>query len=191
MSDEFVDPYLIPGTDCLRNKLGLTDAKLLDSAEREYVLQRARRRVPRGDFDLPHLQAIHLHLFQDVYDWAGELRTLEIAKGGHHFLFHTRIEMGMGDVHRRLQQQDYLRKLGRSAFATAAGQVIGDVNYVHPFREGNGRTQFLYLQQLAEQAGHRIDLTRLDPGGWIAASIAAHDGDYGPMQDQIAACLEP
>jgi cell filamentation protein len=62
---------------------------------------------------------------------------------------------------------------------------MGDVNYVHPFREGKGRTQAFYLKQLAEQAGHPIDLTRVEPERWIAASRAAHVGDYAPMSAEI------
>lgn len=69
----------------LQNKAGLKDADRLDRFERRAVIQRIREGVPEGDFDLAHLRAIHRHLFQDVYDWAGELRTVEIAKGGHQF----------------------------------------------------------------------------------------------------------
>lgn len=66
---------------------------------------------------------------------------------------------------------------------------MGDVNYVHPFREGNGRAQLFYLEQLAEQAGHRLDLSQIDPDRWIAASQAAHGGDYKPMGDEIGRVL--
>ncbi|HXT05750.1 MAG TPA: hypothetical protein VN715_02295 [Roseiarcus sp.] len=84
MSD---DPYVYPRTFVLRNKLGLTDAVRLESFERRMVVQRLDEGVPSGAFDLDHLRAIHRHLFQDVYDWAGEIRTTELAKGGHQFMF--------------------------------------------------------------------------------------------------------
>jgi cell filamentation protein len=179
------DPYLIPGTSVLRNNLGIPGAATLDSTERELVTQRITEGIPGGRFDLIHLQAIHRHLFQDIYTWAGEVRTVEIAKGGQQFLFRQFIETGMGDIHRRLVARNFLRGLTSAAFAEAAGTVMGDVNYVHPFREGNGRTQLLYLDLLAEQAYHRLDLSLLDPVQWIAASRAAHDGDYGPMSAAI------
>jgi cell filamentation protein len=131
------------------------------------------------------LRAFHRHLFQDVYDWAGEIRTVEIAKNGNKFQFRRYIETGMADVHRRLVQADFLRGLSRGAFAEAAGAIIDDVNYAHPFREGNGRTQLQYLDQLAERAGHPIDLTRIDPARWLEASRASHGGDYGPMAAEI------
>ncbi len=183
MSD--ADPYVYPGSSVLRNKLGVTDQAQFEAAERVLVTQRISEGIPAGDFDLLHLQAIHRHLFQDVFDWAGELRTVEIAKGGHRFQFRRFIETGMGDVHRRLAARNFLRGLSRPAFAAAAGEIIGDVNYVHPFREGNGRCQLLYLEQLAGQSGHGIDLLKLDPAAWIAASRAAHAGDYAPMSAQI------
>jgi len=70
-------------------------------------------------------------------------------------------------------------------FAREAGVIIGDINYIHPFREGNGRTQAQYLRQLAEQAGHPLDLRRIDPKAWIEASKASHATDYSLMTDVI------
>jgi cell filamentation protein len=187
VSDE--DPYLYPGSSILRNKLGITGSAQFDIVERALVTQRITEGVPAGDFDLAHLQAIHLHLFQDVYEWAGALRTVEIAKGGHQFQFRRFVETGMGDVHRRLAAGNFLRGLSRPAFAEAVGKIMGDINYIHPFREGNGRTQLLYLDQLAERAGHKIDLSRLDPRRWIEASRAAHDGDYRLMSAEISRAI--
>jgi cell filamentation protein len=175
------DPYLIPGSSVLRNKLGIRQAEELDQIERRLVVQRIREGLPRGGFDLRHLRAIHRHLFQDVYDWAGELRTVEIRKGGSQFQFRQFIETGMADVHRRLEAADFRRGLDAPDFASAAGSIMGDVNYVHPFRDGNGRAQLQYLALLAEQAGHSIDLTQLDPERWIEASRLAHDGNYALM----------
>ncbi|MDB5431911.1 MAG: putative adenosine monophosphate-protein transferase y4lH [Caulobacter sp.] len=183
------DPYVWPGSRILRNRLGLKDEARFDYTERELVLQRIAEGIPTGRFDLAHLRAIHRHLFQDIYDWAGEIRTVEIAKQGHQFQFRHYIETGMADVHRRLTAANFLKDLEADAFAAAAGEVIGDTNYVHPFREGNGRAQLQYLSQLADQAGHPIDLTRFDPGRWLAASKAAHNGDYGLMADEIGSAL--
>lgn len=142
-----------PDSSVLRNKLDIRDAAELARAERQLVLDRVRQGIPSGDFDLGHLRAIHRHLFQDVYAWAGEVRTVEIAKDGHQFQFRRFIETGMADVHARLVDRNQLRGLTREAFADAAAEIIGDVNYVHPFREGNGRVQALYLQQLAAKLG--------------------------------------
>ena len=186
MSD---DPYVYPGTSILRNKLGLHDVAELDRVERRMAIQRAREGVPSGDFDLKHLQAIHRHLFQDIYDWAGEIRTVEIAKNGQPFMFRQYIRTGMEDVHRRIRDGRYLRGSSPDAFAEKAGMIIGDVNHIHPFREGNGRTQMFYLKQLAERAGHQISLERVNGEQWIEASILANQGEYAAMSKSIRAAL--
>jgi fido (protein-threonine AMPylation protein) len=69
--------------------------------------------------------------------------------------------------------------------------IVGDINYIHPFREGNGRTQLQYLKQLAVAAAHSLDLAHIPATRWIAASISSHAADYGPMAAAIAAALEP
>ena len=75
------DPYVYPGTRILRNRLGIVEPIKLDRAERRLVVARIKQDVPKGNFDLTHLCAIHRHLFQDIYEWAGEIRTVEISKG--------------------------------------------------------------------------------------------------------------
>ncbi|MGK9053961.1 Fic/DOC family protein [Neorhizobium petrolearium] len=175
------DPYVYPGTRILKNKLDIRDAEELDRVERQYVWSRIQEGIPHGHFDLAHLKAIHRRLFQDIFEWAGQVRTVEISKGGSQFQFRQYIETGMADVHRRIVKSNFLRGLDRSSFAAEAGRIIGDVNYVHPFREGNGRTQLQYLKQLAERAGHPLDLTRIHAAGWLEASKEAHRARYDLM----------
>ena len=178
-----------PDFTVLRNKLGLRDAEALDQAERLLVSQRIQEPLPRGRFDLNHLRAIHHHLFQDIYEWAGELRTLEISKGATQFQPKRFIETGIADVHRRIIERDFLVGLSRTEFAEDAGQIIGDINHAHPFREGNGRTQLLYLKHLAENAGHRIVFARIDADRWIEASKRSHLADYDGMISVIFKAL--
>jgi cell filamentation protein len=183
------DPYVYPDTSVLRNRFGIIDPKILDKVERRIVTQQTRRGVPDGNFDLAHLQAIHRHLFQDIYDWAGELRTVEINKSAQQFQFCQYIQTGMADVHRRLVHSKFLRCLSQHSFVQKVAVIIGDVNYIHPFREGNGRCQIQYLKQLAAQAGYDLDLTRIDPVGWIDASKASHATDYSLMAEVIAKAI--
>lgn len=184
----FVDTYLDPISGVLKNRFDITDQVTLDRVEREWVVQRIMEGCPSGDFDLDHLRTIHRHLFQDIFDWAGEIRTVELSKNGDDFQPTGFIGTGMANVHMRVRQQDYLRKLSATEFAEAAARIIGDVNYVHPFREGNGRTQLQYLQQLAAQAGHPLDITTFRDE-WITASRASHQGDYSLMATSIAAAI--
>jgi cell filamentation protein len=187
MSDD--DPYIYPGTSVLRNKLDIRDPDTLQRQERRLVTDRIIEGAPRGDFDLVHLRAIHRHLFQDLYDWAGEIRTVEISKGGNHFQFRQYIETGMADVHRRLVAEDYFHARDAAAFAQGAAAIVGDINYAHPFRESNGRAQLQYLKLLGERAGHPIDLSRLRRDAWIDASKEAHLARYGGMEECIEDAL--
>ena len=87
--------YQYPGSAVLRNKLDIRDAKALDFAERMLVRQRMGEGCPGGDFDLTPLQVIHRHLFQGVYEWAGETRQVPLAKGDSHFFPPNRIGLAM------------------------------------------------------------------------------------------------
>ena len=183
------DPYVYAGSSVLKNRLGLTEQSALDAAERQLTRIRAFEGIPAGHFEFAHLQAIHRHLFQDIYDWAGELRAVEISKDGRQFIFRQFIQSGMVDIHRRLVAQNFLCGLSPADFAAKAAQILGDVNYVHPFREGNGRTQLQYLKQLCRRAGQHLDLRCISGAAWIEASRRAYDADYGPRAEAIRAAL--
>jgi len=127
------DPYVYPGTSTLRNKLNITDADELDAFERRMVAARAAEGVPVGDFDLAHLRAIHRHLFQDVYDWAGELRTVEISKGRQQFIFRQYIQNGMADVHRRIVKANFLAQLALNRHSRSDPAVSTAFRWCHRF----------------------------------------------------------
>ena len=148
-----------PDFTVLRNRLGIRAAPaLLEAAERGLVAQRLLEPLPRGDFDLPHLKAIHRHPFRDVNAWAGVVRTVEIAKDGSRFQPRRFIETGMADIRPRIMIAGHFREMGPYGFVEGAGPILGDINHVHPFREVNGRTQLRYLRQLAAHAGHALDV---------------------------------
>ncbi|MEM6275374.1 MAG: Fic family protein [Pseudomonadota bacterium] len=177
-----------PDFTVLRNRLDIRDAGELRRQERLFTRVRGEQGLPEGDFDLDHLKAIHGHLFQDVYGWAGEIRTVEIEKGGTEFGYQQMIAPEMAAVHRRLKSANHLRGLAPGEFTAEAARVLGDVNYIHPFRDGNGRAQLAWLAQLGAQAGHQVDLARLERDPWIEASKAASAArpDFQPM----ARCIE-
>lgn len=179
------DPLTYDDSSVLRNKFGIRDQDRLDYIERTMSSARIAEGIPDGNFDLEHLQAIHKHIFQDVYEWAGELRESNLQKGNSVFMPANRLEMGMADVHIRLQDHSYLKDVSRDEFATQAGIIIGDINHLHPFREGNGRTQLQYLQKLGDNAGFDVALERINPEDWIKASIESHEADYKAMQECI------
>jgi hypothetical protein len=126
-----------------------------------------------------------------VFEWAGQVREVTPSKAQSTFMHPDRIEMGMQDVHQRLADADFLKGTDPREFAESAAEIIGDINHVHPFREGNGRTQLEYLWQLGQQAGHEVDLTRLVGERWIEASILANECSYDAMAAQIREAIAP
>lgn len=128
---------------------------------------------------------MHRHIYQDVYEHAGELRTTELSKDETNFARPQDALAGMHDVHQRLKDLDFLQGVSREEFANQAGIVMGDINHLHPFRTGNGTTQLQYLKDLGEQAGFDVALERLNPDDWKQASIDADNLNYRPMQDCI------
>jgi cell filamentation protein len=109
--DAFDDPYAYPGTTVLKNLLDLKDQDTLDAFEVEISTLRAEEPLPEGNFDPGHYCAVHHHLFQDVYDWAGQYRTVRTSKGGNAFCYPENIRAQIRlNVRRRL---DVLAKAER------------------------------------------------------------------------------
>ena len=151
------DPYLLSGSTCLINRLGITDTQALNEAEAaisEVAFAELIANPIEPTFNLEHLCRIHHYLFRDIYEWAGQLRQTEISKGGQLFLHYRNIEDVAAEVFYQLQKDSFLRGLDESEFAYKAAYYLGRVNMMHPFREGNGRVQRIFLDQLAELSGY-------------------------------------
>jgi cell filamentation protein len=157
------DPYADPRTGVLHNKLGITDARALDQAERDITQMRLvelNRNPIKGRFDLPHLQAVHHHIFQDVYSWAGQLRTVDVQKKDTYFAHHGYIESEANKLFGKLAKEDHLKGMFREQFVERAAHYLNDTNALHPFREGNGRALRAYFEQLGREAGRPLDFSR-------------------------------
>jgi cell filamentation protein len=147
---------------------------------------RSEEALPPGLLSVSHYRAIHHHLFQDVYDWAGRFRTVRLAKDQSAFCYPENIAREMQDLFRWLRDQQYLRGRTVQEFASVAAHFLAELNAIHPFREGNGRTQLIFLALVAHRAGHPIELVSLDPPAMLDAMIASFGGDEAPL----AAILE-
>jgi cell filamentation protein len=170
---ESTDPYTYPGTDVLRNIPDIRDPRLMAAFEANATAARLVEldAAPLdGRFGEAHLRAIHKHIFQDVYSWAGEFRTVNISKGGQLFGVAAFIEPALQDIVRKLCAENCLRKTDAESFARRAGFYLGEINAVHPFREGNGRAQREFIRELGIQAGFAIDWSRITQDRMIAAS---------------------
>lgn len=191
MYDAIADPYCYSGTTVLKNRANLQTQKALDRFEVVMTTQRADEPLPPGRLSVSHYQAIHRHLFQDVFSWAGRFRTVRIGRSGSAFCYPENIAREMRAVFKSLARKNYLRGLARETFAREAAAFLATLNAIHPFREGNGRTQTAFLALLADQAGHSLDLGKLKPRSFLNAMIASFRGDEGPLARQIVLLIRP
>jgi len=179
------DPYLDLQSGLLRNRLGITDAGELRHVEAALTASRIydliRSPIP-GAYDLAHLRAFHRQIFQDLYDWAGELRTVSIGRGSRLFSLPQHLEADAGELFGWLVRAEHLRGRDRKAFVDDLTELYADLNALHPFRDGNGRTQRAFLGQLAVDAGHPIHWAAMDPAENNAASKAAQEGDNDALR---------
>lgn len=170
-----MDPYVYPGTSVLRNLRDIRDPELLSKFEMDMTTRRlgelARDPVP-GRFDAQHLQAIHRHIFQDVYAWAGEIRTVNISRPGQFpFAFSHQVHQSLDRLSGDLEKEGYLG--GNLSFPKLCSRVahyMGELNAIHPFRDGNGRAQREFTRQLAFRNGYSLDWSRVFPDQMTEAS---------------------
>lgn len=202
--------YIYPDTGILKNKFNVSDGAKFRRLEARFVAARRAEIAagfgPKGQFDAAHLKAIHRHLYQDIYEWAGRTRdepvTLsdstvatepELSKqGGREFLYGRFIPTALDEISQRIRQNHYLRGLSREEFIVQAAGIIADLNSVHPFRKGNGHAQRCFLQALAKEAGQTLDFTGVSRERMRRASIAAHElNDNAEMRDLISEISDP
>jgi cell filamentation protein len=185
MYDAASDPYCYPGTTVLKNIPDIRDQATLDAFEAAITAQRADEPLPNGRLSIGQYKAIHHHLFQDLFAWAGRFRTVRVYKDGSAFCYPEHIDREMKGLFVSLRQKRFLKGLARQQFAREAASFLSTLNAIHPFREGNGRTQTTFLALLAEQTGHPLDLDRLEPRQFLAAMVASFKGDGRPLERQI------
>lgn len=197
---EFVDPYIDPETGILRNLAGARTYDELLNAEGEFVAMRTNEFLerhaafhPSGTLD--DLRLIHRSLFRDVYDWAGEIRTVEIRKkteGSEFFLPSTNIAMGIEWSRNELLMDGTLQRVEPEHFAERLAYHYDNYNFVHPFREGNGRTQRLLWTYICHDAGYDLDW-RLVSGDENdeASRLAAERRDYSLLTAMFSRILRP
>jgi cell filamentation protein len=182
------DVYCIPGTAVLKNKAGITDQDQLDEYEGDFTairLLELTQNPVEGSFDLAHLCKIHQYLFQDVYDWAGEVRTVDIIRGDSRFCNVRHIQSYSNTVFSALAAEKYLVNLEPKVFTHPLAHYLSEINAIHPFREGNGRVQQLFISQLAEHAGYYLDYSALDQAKLYPVMQESFLGNEQPLSELI------
>lgn len=185
----FNDPDHYPGSAVLRNLAGLQDQNALEAFEIEMVALRAEEAPPAGPFTPTLYRALHRQLFQDVYPWAGKSRTVRTAKGNSLFCYPEYIPEQMTEKFGWLKRPAFHPGAAPEIFIPAMARFLGELNVIHPFREGNGRTQLRFARLLAQRAGLLLRLEAIEAEPFLAAMIASFDGDLAPLVDEFERML--
>lgn len=183
------DLYCYPGGAVLKNIPDIRDQRALDEYELAMSAQRADEPLPAGRLGARHYCAVHHHLFQDVYPWAGKFRRIRIAKGGSMFCYPENIAREMDALFADLKRRDHLRGLGKPQFARSSARFLATLNAIHPFRDGNGRAQLAFTALVAHRAGWTLRLAALEPAEFLDAMIKSFSGIEEPLASQLEAMV--
>ena len=186
MSDKFGegrDPYLYSGLKVMRNRLGIRQAQRLEQAAWDLTALRAAT-IELGPLvrGLPHLCAIHRQLYQDVFDWAGQLREVDIYQGDTRFCHFAYIEKEGNALLQDLEEESYLVGLALDKFIERLAHYYCEINVLHPFRLGNGMAQRIFFEQLAIHAGYTLDWRDIAVDAWNQANQSGAMGDLSPLR---------
>lgn len=156
----------------------------------ERLVQLALRSSGDASFDLVQLQDIHRFIFQDVYPFAGQIREENISKDFFSFASTQYILSYANELFKQLHQENGLVGLDIESFSERAAHYMAEINVLHPFREGNGRTQREFMRQLAQHAGYDLEWSRVDPQRLLRASIRSKT-DTQDLIEVIRESTEP
>ncbi len=175
--------YCYPNSNVLINKLHITEKDALSVAEREITalrIAKAKLEPIKGNFDFAHLKAIHQYVFSDIFSWAGEVRSVNIAKGNQ-FCLCEHIAAYADDLFGKLKAENFLAEAPPDAMPERLAYYLSEINVLHPFREGNGRAQRLFIEYLADHAGYHVDFSDVSDMEMIVASAEAFACEYDKM----------
>lgn len=185
------DPYCYKGTSVLKNRLGTRKQDVLDEFEAAFTARRFRSPLPQGSLTPTHYCSVHRHLFGDIYAWAGRFRITRISKGDSTFCYPENIPAQMRALFGALKVENCFSGLDQKDFSTRSAHFLAELNAIHAFREGNGRTQLAFFTLLADRAGHPVRQATLQPEAILDAMIASFKGDEALLVGVIHALITP
>lgn len=192
------DPYLAgPNYNVLKNLVGATTPEELAAAESELfharVIQLRDHNLVPPTRDAEEIKGLHRHLFQDVYEWAGEYRTIDMRRGvGEHFAPRDHIPYLVENVMAKLAEREQLSGLRRETFVREITELYDELNFIHPFREGNGRMQRTFWARVSFSAGWILDWRPIHGQELDETSrIAREEGNSKPLYQALDKCIAP
>jgi len=184
------DPYIYNDSTVLVNKFNIRDEAILEEAEKEFTTLAALDiEFQAPPYDFLYLCNIHKKLFSDLFEWAGELRTIDISKGQTRFCNYRYIEKEANIIFAKLEKDGYLQGLPFVLFIEKLAEYYCDINVLHPFREGNGRAQRLLFEHVVINCGYDINFESVKTNEWIDANIHGYHCDYSLMKKVINKCV--
>ena len=177
------------GTTCLINKLDIRDEDKLNFVESQITIHKTAELANIknfGELDFSHYKAIHKYLFNELYTWAGEIRTVNISKKGTNFIDAIEIESVADACFKRLKDKNYFQNQPFNDFIDDIVDFYCTTNMLHPFREGNGRTQRVFITQLIQFNSYSINFDKIDTDELMMATIQAANG----VTDNLKRILE-
>lgn len=185
--------YCYPNSSVLKNKLGIMDENKLLITEIKLTSNRMiglQVRPVKGNFDFKHLCGIHKRIFQDLFTWAGQPRTVDIGKGN---LFcrpqniYSYADFVFSEYYSKCQNAKY----NPDQFTHVLAEQYANLNALHPFREGNGRAQREFARELCLQCGYTFDLTGTTHKEMLQASIESFNGRNQKLEHIFQKAVKP
>lgn len=185
------DPYIDDSAGILRNKLGITTEKDLFEIESQITTIEIANLTTEHSFSLEKygfsiIPYIHKRLFRHIYDWAGQFRSIEMSKGGTHFAFSLYIQKMGDEIFDNLATEHFLENISdRAVYASKLAHYYSELNILHPFREGNGRTVRTFLSILAKHSGYNIAWNKMSRMENIRACEEAYHGNETQLEAKL------
>jgi len=174
------------GTSVLINKFDIRDGVRLDIMEQgltSALIAKAFIEISFENVDFNFYKMLHKYVFSDIYDWAGEIRKVNMSKKGANFCSYEKIEELGTQIFNKLKKNNYLKNFSTEECLDEFTELYCSLNKLHPFREGNGRIQRLFLSMLLDNMGKSIDFTKIDRDVFMIATIKSFTGDTFMLKD--------
>lgn len=184
------DPYCYKNTDVLINKFDIKDTIILEQAETEISeLSSASIDFSPPPYNFVYLQEIHKTLFGDLYSWAGKIRTIGMNKGDTMFCRPEYIQREADKLFKTFSNTNYFQNIPISSLISEVAELYGDLNIIHPFREGNGRSQRILFEHIIVNCGFKISWANVNKEQWIQANIDSVHCDYSLLESIFTRCI--
>ena len=184
--------YCYPDSNVLKNKLNIRENKLLKTAEEEITLIKQMELLKnpiKGNFSKAHLMNIHKFIFEDIYSFAGKIRREQISKADTLFYPPNLIDRELDKVFAKIKEKSMLKEADKEKVFDNLAYVMAELNIIHPFREGNGRSIREFIRLMAKRMGYDLNWGNVDREELLEASILSVD-NYKVLIGILEACVD-